>query len=123
MKLQMILMSVALNAVMGCTFGLQAQEPPIAGGYREASRAEPDVVSAAKFAIKQEKRKKGARLSLISIERAETQVVAGINYKLCLRVKIKDKIRNVTTVVYRNLQQRYSLASWEEDGCRSASSR
>ncbi len=112
-KLPMILMSVAINAVMGCMFGLPAQQPPVVGGYREASRAEPDVVSAAKYAIKKEKRKKGVGLSLISIERAETQVVAGINYKLCLRVKIKDKIQSVTTVVYRNLPQEYSLPSWE----------
>ena len=122
-KLRIILISVAINAVTGCMFGLQAQQPPVVGGYQEASRAKPDVVSAAKFVIKEEKRKKGVRLSLISIERAETQVVAGINYKLCLKVKIKDRIQSVTTVVYRNLRQKYSLSSWEEDSCRSASSR
>jgi hypothetical protein len=120
-KLLLMLMSVAINAVMGCMLGLQAQEPPVAGGYQEASRTESDVVSAAKFAIKEEKRKKGVRLSLISIERAETQVVAGINYRLCLRVKIKGKIRSVRTVVYKNLQQKYALSSWEEGDCRSAS--
>jgi hypothetical protein len=113
---------VVINAVMGCMFGLQAQQPPMTGGYQQASTTESDVVSAAKFAIKKEKRKKAVLLSLISIERAETQVVAGINYRLCLRVKIKDKIQNVTTIVYRNLRQKYSLSSWEEDGCRKVSS-
>jgi hypothetical protein len=121
-RLLLMLMSVAINAVMGCMFGLQAQEPPVAGGYQEVSRTEPDVVSAAKFAIKEEKRKKGVRLSLISIERAETQVVAGINYRLCLRVKITGKLRSVRTVVYKNLQRKYLLSSWEEDACRSATS-
>jgi cystatin-C len=120
-KLLLMLMSVAINAVMGCMIGLQAQQPPVAGGYQEASRTEPDVVSAAKFAIKEERRKKGVRVSLISIGRAETQVVAGINYRLCLRIKIKGKIQSVRTVVYKNLQRKYSLSSWEEDVCRSAS--
>ena len=122
-KLRIILMMVVINAVIGCMFGLQAQQSPIAGGYQQASTTESDVVSAAKFATKKEKRKKGIRLSLISIERAEKQVVAGINYRLCLRVKIKDKIQNVTTIVYRNLRQKYSLSNWEEDGCRNVSSK
>jgi hypothetical protein len=121
-KLLLMLMTVAINAVMGCMFGLQAQQPPVAGGYREASRTEPDVVSAAKFALREERRKKSVRLSLISIERAETQVVAGSNYRLCLRVKIRGKLRSVRTVVYKDLRQKYSLSSWEEDACRSASS-
>lgn len=122
-KLPLILLSVAISAVMGCVLGLQAQQPPIVGGYQEASRTDSEVVSAAKFAIRQEKRKKRSGLSLISIERAETQVVAGTNYRLCLRVKLKGKIQSVTTVVYRNLQQKFSLSSWEEDGCRSESRR
>src|SRR5436305_369233 len=92
-KLPLMLISVAINAVMGCVIGLQAQQPPVAGGYQKASRTEPDVISAVKFAIKEERRKKGVRVSLISIERAETQVVAGINYRICLRIKIKGKIQ------------------------------
>src|SRR5215210_7809376 len=101
----------------------QEPQPPIVGGYQEASAADRKVVSAARFAVSSVRRRRGGRVSLISVERAETQVVAGINYRLCLRVKIKDKTQNVTTVVYRNLRQKYSLSSWEQDGCRSASSR
>lgn len=120
-KLLLMLMSVAVYAAMGSMFELQAQEPPVAGGYQEASRTDLSVISAAKFALKEWRRRKRARVSLISIERAETQVVAGVNYRLCLRVKTRGKIRSVRTVVYQNLQQKYSLSNWEEGACSSAS--
>lgn len=116
-KLVMILMCIAMNVALGSMMGLQSQEPPVAGGYQAASTTEPEVITAARFAIKQEKRKKGGRLSLISIERAETQVVAGLNYRLCLKVKIKNKIQSVQAVVYKNLQQKFSLSSWEAGAC------
>src|SRR6266446_2894695 len=84
-----------------------AQPAQIAGGYRDASKTDLAVLSAASFAIKQERRKLGRHLSLISIERAEVQVVAGLNYRLCLKVKINGKTREATAVVYKNLKQKY----------------
>jgi hypothetical protein len=95
-----------------------AQPAQIAGGYGEASKTDPEVLSAARFVIKQERRKLGRQLSLISIERAEVQVVAGLNYRLCLKVKTKGKPREATAVVYKNLKQKYSLSSWDAGGCK-----
>ena len=113
------IMFVAFVVINGNALGVLAQETPIVGNYREASKTEREVVSAAKFAIKSEKRKRGVgRLSLVSIEHAEKQVVAGINYKLCLKVKMKGKIEDVTAVVYQNLKQKYALTSWDT-GCNS----
>jgi hypothetical protein len=114
------IMFVALNVISGNARGVLAQEPPMAGAYGEVSTTDREVVQAARFAVSKARHKQGARVSLISIERAERQVVAGLNYRLCLKVKIKNKIQNMTAVVYKNLKQRYSLSSWEEGDCKSA---
>ena len=79
------------------------------------------MISVAQFATAEESRKKRVRVTLVSIEHAERQVVAGLNYKLCLRIKIKGKTHNVTAVVYQNLKQKYSLTSWAEDDCKGRS--
>jgi len=109
-------MFAAFIVIHGNAFGVMAQRPPMVGNYREASKTDREVVSAARFAIKSEKRKQGGRLSLVSIERAEQQVVAGLNYRLCLKVKMKGKTEDVTAVVYKNLKQKYALTSWDV-GC------
>jgi hypothetical protein len=116
-----IVLSVVLNAVPCGARVLTAQEVPVAGGYSEAPQTDRDVISAAQFAIAKESRKKGVRVTLVSIEHAERQVVAGLNYKLCLRVKIKGKTQDVTTIVYQNLKQKYSLSSWEKGDCKERS--
>jgi len=109
---------VAFAFVSIHAFDVLAQPAQIAGGYSEASKTDPEVLSAARFAIKQERRKLGRHLSLISIERAEVQVVAGLNYRLCLKLKIKGKTQEATAVVYKNLKQKYSLSSWDAGGCK-----
>jgi hypothetical protein len=105
----------ALNIVSGSS--VFAQQGPIAGGYADASNSDPEVGAAARFAVHAERQKLHARITLLSIKQAEVQVVAGLNYRLCLRVKIKGKTRNVNVVVYKNLKQKYSLTSWSADGC------
>lgn len=123
-SLLMMLMPVALMLASGFVreVSAQQQEVPIAGGYAKASTEDRQVISAARFAVKREQRMKGVRLSLVSIERAETQVVAGLNYRLCLRVKSKGQTEDVAVVVYQNLKRKYSLTSWEERDCQSAPS-
>ena len=100
-------------------FRASAQQEQIAGGYGDTSKTDPETLAAARFAIKQERRKLGRRLSLVSIERAEVQVVAGLNYRLCLKVRLRRKTEEVTVVVYKNLKQKYSLSSWDAAGCKA----
>jgi hypothetical protein len=104
-------------ALLSIAFALgsiaQAQEPPIAGGYSETSISDPEVVSAARYAVRAQGQKQRAPISLVSIRSAEVQVVAGLNYRLGLSVKINGRAQDVTAVVYRNLKQQYSLSTWE----------
>ena len=93
------------------------------GGYREIDKADEGATHAAEFAVKAESEKKEMTYKLISIEHAETQTVAGINYRLCLKVGYHkqdddvDTTEYVRVVVYRNLQGQYSLTSWIEENC------
>ncbi len=90
-----------------------AQDTPIAGGYSERATNDRGVAAAAAFAARERGRRTGRRVTLVAIKRAETQVVAGLNYRLLLSVREGRDARNVTAVVYQNLRQRLSLESWE----------
>lgn len=106
---------VGLNIGLAGMAGTLAQEVPLAGAYADASVNDSEVRTAARFAIQAREKQQGSRLSLISIERAERQVVAGLNYRLHLKVKNGRQTRDVTAVVYKDLRQRFRLTDWKVD--------
>ena len=110
---QALIAVVAHILLFGCLSGVFAQEGVITGGYGDASMTDPDVLAAAQFAVKAQSRKQGTAISLVSVQRAEVQVVAGLNWRFDLRVKGVRGKQDVTAVVYRDLRNRYSLTSWE----------
>ena len=76
-----------------------------------------ESIAAAKFAVKKRGKTQNAVINLISIRQAKTQIVAGLNYKVCLEVSVKKSGRKsvrqfVNAVVYKNLKNVYSLTSW-----------
>ncbi|MDT5269668.1 MAG: hypothetical protein QOH49_1854 [Acidobacteriota bacterium] len=99
-----------------------AQDVPIAGGYSERAMNDRGVAAAAAFAVKERGRRTGRRVTLVAVRRAETQVVAGLNYRLLLSVREGRESREVTAVVYQNLRQRLSLTSWEPAGAATLAS-
>lgn len=114
-----------VTLMLTCAVATSAQgKRPILGGYKEAKVDNPEVVASAEWAVGEQGRKQEMTASLVSIERAETQVVAGsTNFRLCLKVMFKaegedeDVEQMVKVVVNRTLQQEYSLTSWEEEEC------
>ena len=112
------LAAILFVAVSGVALSAVAQS---AGGYREIAKDDEGVVAAAEFALKDQSEKKELTHKLISVEKAETQVVAGINYRLCLKVGYQkddaDATEFVRVVVFRNLQKEFSLTSWTEESC------
>jgi hypothetical protein len=108
----------ALCILFGGMTNALAQNAPIAGGYGQASVRDPEVVAAARFAVREQGRKEGGLFWIDAIRSAEVQVVAGLNYKLSMIVTGFDtrKPRYVTAVVYKNLKREYSLSSWEVGG-------
>ncbi|HEX8846428.1 MAG TPA: cystatin domain-containing protein [Pyrinomonadaceae bacterium] len=119
---RVVALIAAFHVVLGGLSVVSAQQDAIAGAYAAASTNDPEVVSAARFAATAAGRKTGARVHLLSIESAEQQVVAGLNYRLQLKVRAAGKSEDVTAVVYKNLQQKYSLTSWEADANSAGSS-
>lgn len=123
-SLQVVTILVALGLVFSSVLiGLAQQKRPILGGYQETDKDSPEVQEAAEFAVGEQGRKQDATIKLVSVERAERQVVAGMNYRLCMKVEITAEgedeatTQEVKVVVYRNLQKEYSLTSWEEAEC------
>lgn len=94
-----------------------AQDEPIVGGYGKISAKSAEAQSGAKFAVSTRARRTGKRIVLWKVLRAEQQVVAGMNYKVCMRVFENGKARTVTAVVYKNLKNKRSLTSWTTGGC------
>jgi len=102
-----------------CFIGLTAQSAAaqIPGGYNSVSKNDPQVKAAAKFAVAAQSKRVKHVITLISINKAEQQVVAGMNYKVCLQVRDGRRVRKATAVVYRNLQGKRSLTSWDWGEC------
>lgn len=112
---QVVIALVALIIAFGCVNGLLAHQR--LGGYKEIPNDDPEVVAAADFAIGEQGQKQEISITLVSIEKAASQVVAGINYRLCLKVEVDDEAQEIQAVVHRNLQKEYSLTSWKEENC------
>lgn len=110
------LVLAGLYLLAGAFSSVSAQQ--IAGNYRKLMNADAGALQAAKFAVKQQKRKMAnRRLSLASIERAESQIVTGTNYKICMKVINNGKIEDITAVVYLNPKNKFSLTGWEKGVC------
>jgi len=119
------LYNLAMLLVIGIIFGCAAATAQRLGVYREIDKADEGAAAAAEFAVKAESEKKEMTYKLVSIEHAESQTVAGINYRLCLKVGYHkqdddvDATEFVRVVVYRSLQNQYSLTSWTQEDCGS----
>lgn len=97
---------------------ISAQEPQMTGAYSDALIKDKDVRKAANFAVKQRAVNTKKKLTLLSIRKAEIQVVAGLNYRVCMRVRDnRGRVSTVTTVVYKDLKNRLSLSRWRTGGC------
>jgi aspartic proteinase inhibitor len=115
----------AVLFVLAIAFGTIAASAQRLGGYREIDKSDEGAAAAAEFAVKAESESKEMTYKLVSVEHAESQVVAGINYRLCLKVGYHKQDDDVDTtefvrvIVNRNLQNQHSLTSWTEENCGS----
>ncbi len=96
-----------------------AQQMP--GSFGNADIKNPQVIAAAKYALETKntamKRSGSRAYTLLEIEKAQIQVVAGLNYRVCIKVKLGSVQRVAEAMVYQNLQQQYSLSSWTWGKC------
>lgn len=121
MKKQLLFCSFVLALVFGISAAstkvAAQQSEPIVGGYGDASVTDKEVKSAAAFAVKTRSKNTKRTITLVKIRKAEMQVVAGLNYRICMSVREGRTTRTATAVVYRDLQNRKSLSRWKNGAC------
>lgn len=103
--------------LLAFAFTVRAQDEPIVGGYGEMSVKSAEALRNARFAVSSRARRTGQKVSFVKLLKAEQQVVAGLNFRLCMRVTVNGKVRTVTAVVYQNLKRRKTLTNWKSVGC------
>jgi len=106
---------LAMTSAAGMASGAlgAAPAPPMPGAYQLATSIGPDERAAATVAIRERALQERKALRLVAIERVDRQVVAGLNFRLRLRVELGGQLRTAEAVVYRNLQGQHQLTSWQ----------
>lgn len=111
-------LAAAVLCVAACSIPAKAQQTRV-GGYTTTSVTNKEVADAAAFAIKAQAKAvtNSAKLELVEILSAESQVVAGVNYRLKLKVKENGSERIADAVVWWQAWRKpepYQLTSWTE---------
>jgi len=120
MRTKLIFLTATLAAMFILISTASAQK---VGGYKQSSKTDAGARAAAEFAVDAQAERKNLTIELVAVEKAETQVVAGTNFRLCLKITTSgaedeaDVTITVKVVVYRNLKGEYSLTSWAEEDC------
>ena len=121
-----LIIPVCILALILCTALLDdrclAQEQ-LSGGWTLAAVSKPEVVAAANFAVaeqaklmQKELEPASAKLRLVSILRAEEQVVSGMNCHFTLKVKLNGKRKKAEATVWWqawNKEAPYKLTAWK----------
>ena len=129
-KSLLVMMFVALGFLFAGASQSYAQGRPMTGSYKEIDKNKEEdaqrwaeAEAAAEFAVTEQAKKQDTTIKLVSVEHAESQVVAGTKYRLCMKVEVEDKESNTDVVqevkveVFRSLQKEYKLMSWTEEDC------
>jgi hypothetical protein len=101
--------------LIACKEEASPTEPPLAGGFSEASVSDEEVKAAADFAVSGQAAEEKKKIELISITAAQAQVVAGMNYKLTLEVLVDGKKQTAEALVWWQSWRQpdpYQLSSW-----------
>lgn len=119
---RLVFLTAAILIAFGAASVCNAQDDDEAGGYVPARVNDTNVVAAANFAVRERGRNSGTTVRLVEISSAKQQVVAGMNYELCMEVGVKsgqgqESVYFVTAVVYQDLKKVFSLTSWTKSNC------
>ena len=87
--------------------------PVLSGGYEPADTDNSDVMLASRYLANEVSTESNLSVDVVDIQAASTQVVAGINYRLCLSVTVNDDHRrHLSGVVYKPLSGGLLLTRW-----------
>lgn len=117
------LFSIALSVGVFMTLAVAAASAQKVGGYKEVSASDAAVQAAAEFAVNAQGEKTEKEISLVDVIKAERQVVAGSNYRMCLKITSQGEVDEadatsfVQVVVYVDLKGNRKLSSWVASDC------
>ena len=114
-------LAILMALILGIfAIAASAQPEPIAGGYAKISTKSREAKNAAAVAIRQHvAAHPKEKLTLVKVLKAEQQVVAGMNYRVCLAVLDRRGVRKtITAVVYHPVNKKERLTDWTTGGCR-----
>ena len=83
MRTKLIFLTATLAAMFILISTASAQK---VGGYKQSSKTDAGARAAAEFAVDAQAERKNLTIELVAVEKAETQVVAGTNFRLCLKI-------------------------------------
>ena len=108
---------VACLLLEGCAY--EADKKPmtnsVPGGWSAVAVDDAKVKIAAQRAVALQASIEQSELKLLSIDDAQRQVVAGINYKLRLSVTKGPQQRKASATVWGKLDGTYELTAWSWD--------
>lgn len=116
-KCQIKQFAAVLAIIIGVSIAAYAQRPPMAGGYRTFAADSEEALQAGTFAVEANNEKAGASMEFGKVLKAERQVVAGTNFRLCIEATDTSETKQFLVVVYRNLKNEFSLTTWKETEC------
>src|ERR1043165_5102587 len=113
------MLAVAMLVLGGLVKMAAAQPEPVAGGYSNAKTSDRSVRRAASVAVSTHAKRAHHAVTLVKILKAEKQVVAGMNYRMCLSVRRgrRGHVHTASVVVYEPIRKPMRLTSWEDGGC------
>ena len=112
-----LLLAVSLGVAVVST---RAQTEPTAGSYRQMAVSSKEARAAAAVAVKNHSSTHPKdTVRLVKILNAEEQVVAGMNYRICMVVKNRKGVRRtVTAVVYQPPNHKMRSTDWSAGSCK-----
>jgi len=105
-----IILGIALLSVMLPS----TQAEPMPGGLSDVPTTNSWVMDAASFAVEAQAKTtdpKG-KPTLVEVVSARQQVVAGMNYRIVVKVKVGGAVRQAEAVVWRKLDGEHRLTLW-----------
>lgn len=110
--LTLVLVTTALLIVVGCKSSAPEQPNYKPVGSYNAAPTDDDVKAAADAAVRSAF--PDGTTEIVRIEKAERQIVAGLNYRMTIVVRHNGTERAYATVVWRKLDGTHDVASWSE---------
>lgn len=112
------LLLAALVTINAAAEPALAPMPPMPGSY-QAAEVNEEVRGIARFAVREARRQTGGKLKLLAVLGCERQVVAGMNYRLRLKLRRAGEPALASALVFAALDGSHTLVTWQwEDAAR-----